>query len=210
MFFSLDAADGFLLSGGAALVAQGMTHRATQDLDLFTAPGRGDVRVACQALEAAVADRDWTSRRVRDGNSFVRLVIAGIPQAGPFATADSVVVDLAMDAAPQRPATMSIVGPTLAPDDLAARKVIALFDRAEARDFADVHTLAATFAPERLLALAAETDPGFDRAIFAEMLASLARFADDEIPALPADVPRLRRFYADWATILTRTIPGTS
>ena len=43
-FFALPSAEGFLLAGGAALAAHGLTARPTQDLDLFTSPGRGDVR----------------------------------------------------------------------------------------------------------------------------------------------------------------------
>ncbi len=41
LFFDLDEAVGFLVAGGAALAAVGLTERPTQDLDLFTAPGRG-------------------------------------------------------------------------------------------------------------------------------------------------------------------------
>lgn len=44
LFFTLPASDGFLLAGGGALVAQRLTDRPTQDLDFFTAPGRGDVK----------------------------------------------------------------------------------------------------------------------------------------------------------------------
>lgn len=36
LFFSLPESDGFLLAGGAALAAQNLTSRPTQDLDLFT------------------------------------------------------------------------------------------------------------------------------------------------------------------------------
>lgn len=35
LFFSLPEADGYLLAGGAALVAHELTARPTQDLDLF-------------------------------------------------------------------------------------------------------------------------------------------------------------------------------
>lgn len=56
LFFILDAASGFLLAGGAALAAQGMTVRPTQDLDLFTSPGGGNVAAAAAALEQAAAD----------------------------------------------------------------------------------------------------------------------------------------------------------
>jgi hypothetical protein len=112
LFFTLDGARGFLLAGGAALAAQGMTARPTQDLDLFTAPGRGDVAAAAVALEQAAADRGWEVRRVRSTPDLTRLVLTG--------PVESVLVDLAVDATPQRPAMMSIAGPTLDPEELQA------------------------------------------------------------------------------------------
>ncbi len=111
-------------------------------------------------------------------------------------------VDLAVDATPERPPTLSLAGPTLDPDELAGRKVVALFDRAEARDFADVHALAARYGTQRLLELAAAVDAGFDVGVFAEMLDSLARFTDDEIPTADGDASAVRRFAADWAARL--------
>jgi hypothetical protein len=41
LFFALPASRGFLLAGGAALLAQHMTARSTEDLDFFTAPTAG-------------------------------------------------------------------------------------------------------------------------------------------------------------------------
>jgi hypothetical protein len=64
---------------------------------------------------------------------------------------DAVVVDLAADATPERPPTATFVGPALHPDELAGRKLVALFDRAEARDFADVYVLAARYGTGRLI-----------------------------------------------------------
>jgi hypothetical protein len=193
-FFDLDAAHGFLLAGGAALAAQRLTVRPTHDLDLFTAPGGGVVADALVGLERAAAARGWQVRLIRRAVTFARLVVTG-PE-------ESVLVDLAVDATPERPPTMSVAGPTLDPDDLAARKVIALFDRAEARDFADVYTLATRYGPARLLELAAAADAGFDVDVFADMLESLARFADEEIPAPGGDVTAIRAFAADWAASL--------
>lgn len=191
LFFSLPAADGFLLSGGAALVASGMTTRPTQDLDLFTAPGRGAVTGAARELEIASAKRGWAAARVRDGGEFVRMVIRSAD--------DAVVVDLAVDAAPERPAIVTIAGPTLDPDDLAGRKMIALFDRAEARDFADVYALAARYDKRVLLGLAAEVDRGFELGVFVIMLDSLNRFSDEEIPAPASSAVEVRAFFANWS-----------
>ena len=38
LFFTLPASQGFLLAGGAALLAQHLTARPTEDLDFFTGP----------------------------------------------------------------------------------------------------------------------------------------------------------------------------
>lgn len=45
MFFSLPEAESFLLAGGLALLAQGMSERPTQDMDAFTSRP-GDVQRA--------------------------------------------------------------------------------------------------------------------------------------------------------------------
>jgi len=42
-------------------------------------------------------------------------------------------------------------------------------------------------------------DPGFDRAVLAEMMHTLDRFVDDELPIDSADVAAVRTFFADWA-----------
>lgn len=91
---------------------------------------------------------------------------------------------------------------------LAGRKVIALFDRAEARDFADVYVLAQRYDTELLLRRAAEIDGGFDRGVFASMLGSLDRFTDSDIPVASDSVTELRTFFRRWATQLRRPSAG--
>ena len=135
LFFSLPESDGFLLAGGAALVAQHLTTRSTKDLDLFTRVGRS---------------------------------------------------------------TASIVGPTFGLEELAGRKLLALFDRAEARDFADVFVLAQRYSIDLIVEHAANIDAGFDRKILATMLGSLTRFDDSDIPVALDAVAELRRFFHDW------------
>ncbi|WP_217808573.1 nucleotidyl transferase AbiEii/AbiGii toxin family protein [Rhodococcus sp. 1168] len=65
-------------------------------------------------------------------------------------------MDLALDSVPGMPATASVVCPTFAPEELAGRKVVALFDRAEARDFVDVYALRLRFERELLSSRAGE------------------------------------------------------
>jgi hypothetical protein len=64
---------------------------------------------------------------------------------------DEVLVDLAVDSPPHLPATMTLLGPTLAPLELAGPKLLALFGRAQARDFADIYVLAERFGEDALL-----------------------------------------------------------
>ena len=148
LFFSLPASDGFLLAGGGALLACGLTTRPTEDLDFFGERGRADVAAARDQLEAAAVARGWTITRVQDSGTFVRLHLSGDGE---------VIVDLAIDVAANRPPVVTIVGPTFDPEELAGRKLAALFSRAEARDFADVYVLAQRFSKELLLERAEKT-----------------------------------------------------
>ena len=46
LFFELPSSHGFLLAGGGALLATGLTTRPTQDLDFFGSPGAADIEAA--------------------------------------------------------------------------------------------------------------------------------------------------------------------
>ena len=138
--------------------------------------------------------RAWTVHRDRVEDTFCRLVVHG-PEA--------LLVDLAVDSPPLGPPTMTIAGPTYEPLELAGRKLVALFDRAEARDFADVYQLHERFGSAALLESARRVDPGFQTEILADMLGSLDRFTDAEVPIAIDDVAHLRRFYAQWARDLS-------
>lgn len=94
---------------------------------------------------------------------------------------------------------VSIVGPTFDPEELAGRKLVALFDRAEARDFADVFVLAQRFGKEVLMQRAGEADFGFDRGVLSTMMLTIARFNDDELPLPPEMAGEVRQFFRDWA-----------
>lgn len=118
-------------------------------------------------------------------------------------TPDELLVDLAIDSPPLGPPTITAVGPTFAPEELAARKLLALFDRAAARDFVDVHALSEHFELDRIQDLAAELDGGFTAALLADMLKSHQRFSDDELGMLGGDPPRLRAFINQWRLNLT-------
>jgi hypothetical protein len=74
LFFSLPASGGFLLAGGAALLAQHLTTRPTEDLDFFTAPGRGHVPAARDDLEGAAQQRGWSVERIQDSDVLAEMI----------------------------------------------------------------------------------------------------------------------------------------
>jgi hypothetical protein len=114
-----------------------------------------------------------------------------------------VLVDLAVNAPPDLPASATSAGPTLAPEELAGHKLLALFDRAAARDFSDVYVLAHRFGKDVLLARAAQIDTGFDTKVLADMIASLDRFSDEELPVTGcSSAADLQAFYAAWRSEL--------
>jgi hypothetical protein len=188
LFFDLPACRGFLLAGGGALAAQRLTSRPTHDLDFFTADA-GAVPAARDEFERAAGARGWRVDRVRDAGTFCRLVVHG---------PEDLLVDLALDSAAEQPASASIAGPTFALSELAGRKVVALFDRAEARDFADVYALARRYGKQQLLEYAAAVDSGFSYEVFSDMMGRLGRFVDADLPVRPSEVGMVREFFRVW------------
>lgn len=193
-FFALDAARGYLVAGGAALVASDLVARTTEDIDLFASSPVVSTAAARDGLIGAMHDRGYAVDVLQDSASFCRLVVRG---AGA-----ELLVDLGIDSPPVGLPTLTILGPTLAPLELAGRKLLALFGRAEARDFADVFSLVQRFGKTALLEQAGSLDAGFDTTVFAQMMRTIDRFDDDEIPLPAADVAPARDFFHTWASEL--------
>lgn len=142
-------------------------------------------------------ERQWTVDTLHESETFVRLRLVA---------SDTLLVDVAIDVAPGRPPLLSVVGPTFDLEELAGRKLLALFDRAQARDFVDVYGLVGRFGAETLLERAAEVDLGFDRAVLAAMIRTLDRYRDDELPVTDTAPAVLRAFFTAWANHLQAAI----
>ncbi len=160
-------------AGGAALLAQHLMARPAEDLDFFAAPERGRVPAARDAPEAAARDRGWSTERIHDGDTFCRLIIRG--------DHGGVLADLAVNAPPDLPASVTAAGPALAPEELAGPRLLALSGRAAARIGA-----------------------GFDAKVLADMIATLDRFTDSEIPVPDSlSAAELRTFDTTWRSELS-------
>jgi hypothetical protein len=111
-------------------------------------------------------------------------------------------VELLADRRANDPRHLSI-GPVLHPDDAVANKMCALYGRAEARDFVDVDAAirSGRYSRDRLFALAATVDPGFDRHMLAGMLTRADVHADSQFAAYGVtgtDLDCLRARFAEW------------
>lgn len=204
VFFALPESVGFLLAGGGALIAQGLVSRETDDLDFFADRVVGDVVAASDALITAADLQGWTVDVIRAGPEFRRL---GITRPGTIpGQAEVVYVDLAVDSPPSGPSTITIAGPAFGPRELAIRKTLALFGRAEPRDFTDVYSLYQRFDRAEILSEAAEADTGFDLQVFIQMLRSHQRLRDEDFPETTASVEELRGYFDSWVDELEQAV----
>lgn len=193
LFFSLPESAGFILAGGAGLVAVGLSERPTEDIDLF-AP-EASIPAAGEALEVAAKAQGWSVERLHDADTFRRLVIQMDERSGTM-------VDLAQDAGPLAEPTITTVGPTYPAPELAARKVLALFDRAALRAFIDVDRVSGVYPKELLIEIAGSIDEGFDVRVLAQMLGGLDRFTDEQIAAFGVEPAAMRQRFHRWAARL--------
>jgi hypothetical protein len=200
----LAAADqyGFALAGGYAMQANGFLDRPSADVDLFTAWNRsGEFDTAVEAIIDAYKTDGLDVVVDRRYDTFARLVVSD--------RHDSSKVELAVDFRENSPIKMAI-GPVLHPDDAVANKMCALYGRAFARDFVDVHAILISrrYSTEQMLSLAANADHGFDRRLFADALGRAAVLDDDDFAAYGVhghDLNELRTRFTQWREDLLAT-----
>jgi hypothetical protein len=185
---ALPEANGFALAGGAALVLTQIVDRQTRDLDFFGASA-DDVDRLLPRVQAELSAIGLAVRVDRQSHGFARLTITSDDETTEL--------DLAADAR-IRPTEDGPLGPVLSIEELAADKLLALFGRAQARDFIDVAALAGRLGFERLCALASEKDPGFSLPVLGEMLGSFRRFSAADLNLSDDEHAALRRTVEAW------------
>jgi predicted nucleotidyltransferase component of viral defense system len=194
LFFSLPASDGYVLAGGGALLASGLSHRHTEDLDFCGHRETRQMAIVGRIFELAATREGWNAQPIRRSEDFVRLQIKG---------SDTIAIDICQDTRAIMPVNHSSVGPTYSGPELACRKMLALFSRAEARDFVDVFVLAGKFGRDALFTQTKTLDAGFGPEPFCEAIARLALFDDVVLPISRELVPELREFFRSWAEELS-------
>lgn len=198
-FFELPESSAYGVGGGMAAIAYSAITRSTEDIDLFRDRRRAGVEPlrAAEALALACERQGWDVAWVRRFPDYARLLVSS--------SRSSIFVDVALDVF-DLPFQATRLGPTIAEKDVAVGEVVALFDRAEARDFADVFAFARRFDREDLLRLARARDDGLQEHDLAERLRRVTevlgplQFPESE----RARFDEIRAFYVDCREQLTR------
>lgn len=149
---SLPEARTVVLAGGGAMLAYELVERITRDVDLFTDRDAEEAVAVATALRSALRSRGWdveAAVRPPHENRFVAVE----PESGR-----RVQIEVFADGGRLRPPVRLAVGPVLHRDDLAADKVLAMWDRGEPRDYIDVTALLGVYGARELFALAAAKD----------------------------------------------------
>jgi hypothetical protein len=191
---------GFVLGGGHAVQLHGMAARPSEDIDLFGADRGGPAEVQTDVV-AAFRRHQFAVTVTRHTPDLVQMLVSA--PGGEICK-----VDLGIFWRAREPVVLDI-GPVLHPDDAAAGKMDALFNRWAPRDFLDVYAIHTSghYHRRQLEALLAEHNPGFDRAMFAESLGFLARIPDREFEAYGVDkeyIAAMRAHFAEWQHKLSR------
>lgn len=191
---------GFALAGSGAIREHGVSARPTEDVDLFTT--NVDAQRFDQAIDQAVATLHEHGYRVlehRRAEQYVRLNVTA-PDGHQLE------VDFGIDWRAHEPVRLD-VGPVLALPDAVANKVGALYGRAEVRDYLDVDAIRQSghYTDEQLLDLATEHDPGFERPMFASLLARVRDLTEGEVIEYgvnPDQLAQVKQRLGDWSTQL--------
>lgn len=181
----------FALVGGAAIVSKGLVDRSTNDLDYFTT-NAADIGELAPAVVAGLRQRGLDVEVIMDAESFVRLAIT----RGEEATR----LDLGLDAR-LFPADEGGGFPEASLLELGVDKVLAIFGRAELRDFSDLAAILQHLELEQLLLLAPQKDPGFSAEAFRQMTHRFEQRTRDEFDGDDAALERLGAEVARWRAI---------
>lgn len=192
------AGGGFALAGSGAIREHGIIDRPTQDIDLFT---------SVTSAEAFAASTTRLAAAMREAGLVV-VARRSAPQFANFSvtspTGQTVEVDLGVDWRAAEPVTLSI-GPVLSLEDAVGSKVVAVYSRAEVRDYLDLDAIreSGRFTDGELLDLAADRDPGFEVEIFAGQLEQINRLTStlrvEEYGVGEQDLAKLKSRLSGWA-----------
>jgi predicted nucleotidyltransferase component of viral defense system len=188
----------FYLTGGTALSAFFLKHRKSRDLDFFTHVEELILPFS-HRLEASLIKENLRVQRLRGFHSFVELSVNSKD--------DSTAVHFGLESPFrfEQPSEFEKI-PGVKVDsliDIATNKLLALFGRAELRDFIDVYFLVKErYAREYLMEKSARKDPGFDQYWLGVAMERIDHFSGDSPDMLlltrPCSINEIKDFFCLW------------
>lgn len=205
-FSELPDKEAFYLTGGTALSAFYLKHRKSNGLDFFTDVEELILPIS-QKLEAFLRKDGLKVERLRGFHSFVELSVS--------LSNESTVVHFALDSPFrfEQPTAHEDI-PGIKVDsliDMATNKLLALFGRAELRDFIDVYFLIKEhFTKDELIEKSTLKDPGLDLYWLGIAMQRINDFSDDSpdlyLLTRPCTMRELREFYSIWRKEISEKI----
>lgn len=205
-FSKLPDQEVFYLTGGTALSAFFLRHRRSNDLDFFTNLEQL-IRPISQKLDTSLKKEGFSVETLRGLHSFVELSVSSGDE--------STVVHFALDSPFrfEQPSSLEEI-PGLKVDsliDIATNKLLALFGRAELRDFIDIYfILKEHFSKIDLIEKSAQKDPGFDLYWLGVAMERINDFSDDSpdlhLLTRPCSMDQLNEFFTSWRRDILKEI----
>jgi Nucleotidyl transferase AbiEii toxin, Type IV TA system len=199
------AGHGFMLAGGNALLAYGVSARPTMDVNLITSTD-GGVRPVREAVENALKAAGFHVERIDpyiggdDEPGWVGETAASWAEWTVARAGKQVSLQVMVSESLRDPVIMGL-GPVMAVEDVLGSKLRALVDRADARDYIDIGAALKRYSPDQLMAWAREQEPNLTDDDFAFVPFRLAELEDETFAPyrLNADaVAQLRDLFAAW------------
>lgn len=180
------------LAGGAALIVHNLVDRTTQDLDAFSRP-HGNVSEIAGSVISAFASAGYVVQDVSEADGLRTLMVSRQRRRLFGRPSRPVKIQIGRDFQLLE-SVPSPVGQTLDPVELAANKVLTVYDRPRARDADDIARLVPRFGLRRILEVAdrKQVEPPV-RVELANSFRMLQRIQDREFP-YPENAASVKRF----------------
>lgn len=176
----------FVLGGGTALAWGYLQHRVSEDLDFFTTHAVNVKDVYAEIYQLLSNDFQITANATFSSPNHQRFSI------------DEIKMDLVNRFYRLEPTGIILEGiPLLSQNDLAAEKMLALFERGATRDFVDVYFMDRDLVPfDQAVVLAMQKDSGFEEGWFLKSLERIHTIDHNEVQLLrPMDWNEMKEWY---------------
>ena len=200
-FTGIEESKAFYLTGGTALSAFYLAHRRSEDFDLFTSE-EPLIAIVARKFKSALENLGIKVNEIRSFSSFWEAVASNDDE--------SFKIQLAYDS----PFLLAEFGEEEGLkfhsfEDIAAGKLLALYGRAEERDFIDVYCIVKSgkISLEKIIELGKKKDPGLDEYYLAIAFEQSERIPDDPSKlkvdlVSPINVKEMKEFFAAQAVEL--------